>query len=307
MEKKILCIVNPNASKGHGNRYEQKIEESFALYSIEVEFAHTEYRDHAIELTMKGIEQGFDTIVACGGDGTVNEVVNGIMRSGRRAKLGIIPLGRGNDFAWSARIPKRLEKAVELIARGESRFCDIGLLKGGAFPEGRYFANGAGLGFEALINSRASSFRHINGMPSYFLALLENLIVLPKPYELSLDIDGREVNVTSQQLSLSGGRRMGSAFILGPRAELCDGFLDLSYANRRVRHLELLGLIFAFLRGRQLELELMEYTRCRKVTIRSNNIGMAVQADGEEIGDAVECLSVEIIPAAIELFYTTIV
>ena len=307
VENRILCIINPNSSKGRGARYEEKIRSSFARHGLSVEFAHTEYRDHAIKLTREGIERGFDTIVACGGDGTVNEVVNGIMVTDRSTRMGIIPLGRGNDFAWSAGIPADIEKAVELIVSGECRKCDVGFLKGGLFPEGRYFDNGAGLGFEALINSKASSYTHINGMPSYILALFANLIKLPRPYELTLDIDGRSVKVTSQQLSISNGRRMGSSFILGPRASLNDGLLDLSYANRRVHHFELMHLIFAFLHGSQLELELMEHTKCRKVLIKEETGGMEVQADGEEIGHEAPSLSVEIIPSALNLFYTAFV
>jgi len=111
--------MNPNSSKGRGARYEEKILKCFSRHGLSVEFAHTEYRDHAIKLTREGIERGFGTIVACGGDGTVNEVVNGIMVTDRSVRMGIIPLGRGNDFAWSAGIPDDIEKAVELLSKAE--------------------------------------------------------------------------------------------------------------------------------------------------------------------------------------------
>ncbi len=282
----------------------KRITDSFSRYSILVEFYFTEYSGHAMELTMIGIRNGFTVIVACGGDGTVNEVVNGIMRSKKDVAMGVIPLGRGNDFAWGAGIPNDIDRAVSLIAEGNAGRCDVGFLKGGAYPEGRYFDNGAGIGFEALINRKASSFRHVNGMPSYILALLANIVHLPRPYDLSLEVDGKRRDVTCQQLSISNGRRMGSAFILGPEAVLNDGLLDLSYANRKVHHLELLKLVIAFLRGKQLELDLMEHVKCRSVTIVERGSGMEVQADGEEMGHNAKKISVEIISSALSLFYS---
>lgn len=302
MVNKVLCILNPNSSKGKGSGYKTRIEKEFSLFDIETSFDFSLYKGHAIEIAREGVRKGFDTIVCCGGDGAVNEVINGIMQEGKQTKLGIIPIGRGNDLAWSLKISTDIKKAVAIIASGKTRCIDLGYLKGDECPGGRYFANGAGLGFEAIINSKASSFKHISGMPSYFLSLLSSLVTLPCPYSLSLNVDGEERKVTSQQLSLSNGRRMGAGFLLGPYAKLDDGLLDLSYANRAVRHVELLGLVIAFIRGRQLELDLMDYKRVKRVCINTEGEGMMVQADGEEIGQKMKHLSVEVVPSAINIY-----
>ncbi|MCR5731580.1 MAG: diacylglycerol kinase family lipid kinase [Sphaerochaetaceae bacterium] len=302
MKKRVLCVINPNSSKGKGSKYKESIEREFSLFNIETVFSFTAFKGHAIEIAREGALSGYDTIVCCGGDGAVNEVVNGIMLSKRPISLGIIPIGRGNDLAWSLNIPSNIKKAVSLIASGKTKSIDLGYLVGDECPEGRYFANGAGLGFEAIINSRASSYKHVSGMPSYFLGLVSSLIHLPSPYDLTIELETGKRRIKTQQMSFSNGRRMGSAFLLGPNAKMDDGLLDLSYANRCVHHLELLKLVIAFLRGRQLELDLMESERIKRIDICDASGGMLVQADGEEIGREMKRLSVEIVPCAINIF-----
>ena len=150
LRKDILLIINPNASKGRGRKKAKEIQSLFRNMSRECTVAYTRAPGHAESLAKRGALYGYDTIVVAGGDGTVNETVNGIMKSGvSGVRMGIIPIGRGNDFSWMAGIPSKQKKAVELIARGISRKIDVGFCVGTEHPDGMYFVNGAG--FRALL------------------------------------------------------------------------------------------------------------------------------------------------------------
>ena len=229
---KVCVIVNPNSAKGKGAKCIGKIERAFEKAGIRAEILVTGKAGDAEAMSLQACLSGFGTVVAAGGDGCVNEVVNGIMKSGRKVSMGIIPTGRGNDFAWVAGIPREIEKAVTLIACGTARLIDTGYLEGGVFKDGHYFLNGTGFGFEPAINFTAASYRHLNGMVSYIMAFFHCLIHIPAPYELELEVDGKKQNLCSQQISVCNGRRMGSAFILAPNAILDDGLLDIVYATR---------------------------------------------------------------------------
>ena len=209
--RRICVILNPNASKGRGARSRVRIQEAFRSHGADVRILVTERSGQAEMLALQACGEGYDVVVVAGGDGTVNEVVNGIMRSGRDVSMGIIPIGRGNDFAWIAGIPHDIPSAVSLVARGCAKRIDVGYLEGGLYPQGRYFLNGTGFGFEPSINFKAGEYRHLNGMPSYIVAFFHCLIHLPRPYELKITIDGSPFELKSQQVSVCNGRRMGSA------------------------------------------------------------------------------------------------
>ena len=247
--------------------------------------------------------QGYDTVVAAGGDGCVNEVVPGIMEDGAKVRMGVIPIGRGNDFAWVAGIPRKLDEAVELVAQGQALPIDVGYIEGGIFPCGRYFLNGAGFGFEPAINFKAASYTHLNGMPSYIVAFFHCLMHIPQPYHLKMTVDGQSFELSSQQVSVANGRRMGSAFLLTPNAILDDGLLDIVYASRPVNRRQVIPMVLSFFKGTQLETcSFMEQKRGREVIIESLE-GMKVHVDGEFVADDARRCLVRILPGALRLHY----
>ena len=306
LQKDILLIINPNASKGKGRHRAHEIRELLAGYGRACTVAYTREPGHARNLARRGASYGYRVIVAAGGDGTVNEVLNGIMHSGVSGiSMGIIPIGRGNDFAWMAGIPCDIEQAVHLIARRQARKIDVGYLEGGRFPSGRYFLNGTGFGFEPAINFKAGEYRHLNGMPSYIVAFFHCLLHLPASYKVKMTIDGKEFNFESQQISVSNGRRMGSAFILAPHAVLDDGLLDIVFSNRPVVRREVIPMVFSFFRGTQLEkCSFMQEERGREVIIESAEDNMKIHTDGELVSlSAGRCL-VRLLPSSLNLHYT---
>ncbi|MGN0907606.1 MAG: diacylglycerol/lipid kinase family protein [Bullifex sp.] len=299
----ILCIMNGHASKGQAVRKTDRIKEAFARRKQNIDLVMTGQRRQAILLASQGAEAGYDIIVAAGGDGTVNEVANGIMLSGKKVAFGILPIGRGNDFAYSAGIPADLDKAVDLILTTAARPIDVGLLYGGNALEGRYFLNGAGFGFEPEVNFRASSYRNVNGFASYLLAFLHSFCFLPRPYDMTLTVDGSDINLKTQQVSVCNGRRMGAAFIMGPEAVMNDGLLDVVYANRPLKRLKITTVALRFFSGTQLKTSVMTMKRASEhVIIRTMRPEMKIHVDGEEISRDADYCRIELIENGLRLF-----
>ena len=281
---KVFVIINPNASKGRGAGKVQKIKACFEEHGIHADFYLTKCENDGEKASLEACLKGYSTVVAAGGDGAVNEVVNGIMKS-----------GTDTDIA----------QAVQLIARRQARKIDVGYLEGGRFPSGRYFLNGTGFGFEPAINFKAGEYRHLNGMPSYIVAFFHCLVHLPVSYKVKMTIDGRVFNLESQQISVSNGRRMGSAFILAPHAVLDDGLLDIVFSNRPVVRREVIPMVLSFFRGTQLEkCSFMQEERGREVLIESAEENMKIHTDGELVSlSAGRCL-VRLLPSSLNLHYT---
>lgn len=301
----FLLIINPNASKGKGKNKAKKIKDIFSAHGKECTIAYTSGKGHAEKLAKSGVESGFRTIIAAGGDGTVNEVINGIMRAKghERARMGIIPVGRGNDFAWVAGIPKKTKDAVNLIMNGEAKSTDVGFAKGTDREKGRYFLNGMGFGFEPLVNFRAQDYKHLNGMASYVAAFIHILFNPPKGYELSVKIDDEEFSLTTQQFSANNGRRMGSSFLMTPLAEIDDGLLDFMYTKKIFKGFEIIKMAFRFFKGAMVkDKDNFGYGKAKRVEISSVKDLIVSHIDGEEFSRKGKHFEIEILPSAVLLY-----
>ncbi len=299
-----FLIVNPNASKGKKGGRKKDVVECFKKRGYNVVVGYTSEKGHGELLSENAVRNGFKVIIAAGGDGTVNEVVNGIMKAPGRegAKMGIVPLGRGNDFAWIAKIPTDVNKAVDLIVKGETKKTDVGLCKGPEHPEGRFFLNGAGFGFEPMVNFRAMEYKRLNGMPSYIAAFLYILRNPPKGYKIRLSIDGEERDLESQQISIANGQRMGSAFMMTPLASIDDGKFDVMFTNHLVSGWGLIKLVLDFLRGAHVrDKRNFTYVRASKVSIVSSEKDVQAHVDGEIFTKEGTQFSLELLPGAIDL------
>ncbi len=299
----ILIISNPNAAKGLGKKRLPDILNAFSRRGVSCDSVETKGVGDGIRLAREASLKGYSTIVAAGGDGTVNEVANGILKSGKAVEMGIIPAGRGNDFAWIAGIPVDIDKAVDLILSKPAGKVDVGFLKGGNFPEGRYFLNGAGIGFEPAVNFQASSYKHINGLLSYVVGLIHCIIHIPAAYDISFSIDDVSFDIKTQQISICNGRRMGSAFIMGPEALIDDGLLDVVYANKVINRRGLFPLLPSFLNGKILQKRCITGTRAKHVLIVSRKPDMKVHMDGEVVSFNASSIEVEMHPEALILHY----
>ncbi len=306
-KQELYIILNPHAAKGKAKKQEPRIKALFSDAGYQVTLSYTEKGKGAENLAFQATCDKRDIIIAAGGDGTVNEVVNGILKAVHEQglpvpKLGVIPIGRGNDFAWGMGIPENLVSACKVIIQGKLRTIDAGIVYGGKYPEGRYFINGLGVGFEPLVNFLASDFKHVSGTPSYVLALIRILINYPAPYTVTISLDGKEVHVKTQQLSVCNGRRMGSAFLMGPDAIFDDGVFDVVYANAPIPSYKLVPLALSFFKGGQVKKKEFSVERVKKLSMISSDYPMPVHVDGEEISKGCMEITAEILEKILPVF-----
>ncbi|NBK20539.1 MAG: diacylglycerol kinase family lipid kinase [Spirochaetia bacterium] len=306
-DKKLFILLNPHAAKGKGIVRKKEIMGLFSQAGYEATVVMTEKGIGASTLAYQATLQGWPTIIAAGGDGTVNEVVDGVLRAVTEMKipspkLGVLPVGRGNDFAWGMGIPRDLKKASELIIAGKTRTIDAGITYGGHYPQGRYFVNGQGMGFEPLVNFIASDFKHVSGTLSYVLALVKILVAHPEPFHVQLTLDGECQYFEMQQLSICNGRRMGGAFLMGPDALFDDGYFDVVFTNRPVKNSRMLLIALKLFKGTQVKLPVFSVVRAKSVSLVSENNPMPVHVDGEEISKGCMQFSTELLPSVLPVF-----
>lgn len=310
----ILIILNPTAAKGKARKAIPSIQRIFSSFSSPdtFEIVLTDHAWHAAELAEQAAIEGVRIIVAAGGDGTIQEVVNGLMAArhilpaySSLPVLGVIPIGRGNDFAFVAGIPRNLQDACELIVMGGRNSFDIAKVMGGDVPEGRFFTNGVGIGFEPMVNHLASKFKRLSGVPSYMVALIKILRRYPKALPMDLVINGVPRKIMSQQVSICNGKRMGGSFLLGPDADIHDGALNLCYIDGPVSGLKILHLVMLFFQGKQSQDAKVRMELIHDIAIMADSPGIVCHADGEMISLGTDQVSIRLYPGALEMICET--
>lgn len=298
-----LLIVNPISGRGFAGRALPEIERLLKGYGVRYRVACTERSWHAAELAEQGARQGYEVIVAVGGDGTANEVLNGLMRARHagyaQAALGLLAVGTGNDFAAGMGVPAGVQEGCRVLAENYRRRVDVGRLEGGDYPQGRYFGNGVGIGFDAATGFVAAKIRYLRGLLLYLLAALETILIYYKPPTVRLICDDREILQPSLMISIMNGRRMGGGFLFAPQAEVTDGLFDLCIASSASR-LRILQLIPYFLKGTQATQKEVQIGRARKVEVVAVEGTLPIHCDGETVCYAGQSLRAELLAGAIE-------
>jgi len=301
-------IVNPVSGWGLGERSVSQIEELFGHLGLEYDLARTERPWHAAHLALQAAADGYDVVVAVGGDGTANEVLNGLMMaketSGKTCAMGMLSVGRGNDFAFGVGVPKDLEKACQTLAQGHRRLIDVGRVFGGDYPNGRFFGNGVGIGFDAVVGFEAAKMIHIRGLLSYLVAAIKTIYLYYQAPLVQIEYDQKTIQLATLMISVMNGRRMGGGFMMAPRANPGDGLLDVCIATQ-VSRSRIFGLIPHFLRGTQAsqpEIMNLQASRLRVNALQGN---LPVHADGETICTAGQQLTIELLASQIEMISQT--
>lgn len=216
--------VIANELAGHG-RGATVLARARALLPAGAAVAVTMCAGDARVLAAKAAARGENLIVALGGDGTVNEVVNGIAEAGYGAALGIIPGGGGNDFAWGLGIPTETNDAMTVLKTSERRAIDLGLLAvTGEAP--RHYVNTFGLGASGYVAQVAEAHASKRGTYSYAYELMKMMFRL-RPWQFELEAEGAVVSRAAVYAQLANGRREGRVFRVAPDAQMDDGLLDM--------------------------------------------------------------------------------
>lgn len=295
--KQFCVIINPAAGKGAAEKQVPVIEAFFSDHGISYELHLTEYPGHAAEIAES---HACSAAAAAGGDGTCNEVINGLMKRSTRGALGVLPIGSGNDFSFGIGLPKDLHSCLEVIRQGNIQSIDIGLIKGGDYPDGRYFGNGIGIGFDTLVGLEAAKFKRVRGAAGYALGALKTLWIYPEAPTLDVHYDDQHRRLTPAQVSIMNGKRMGGAFLMAPQSSSSDGLLDYCMTLQGKRGRLLKGIIH-YLQGTQHTLHDTFTGAASSYRIRAVKGFMAVHADGELICSAGDELEITCLPSQLDV------
>jgi diacylglycerol kinase (ATP) len=303
--QKIKLIYNPVAN--HGRAWPvipalRSITEAHGHAS----WAGTVYPQHASELARQAANEGCDLVIAIGGDGTVHEVVNGLMQLPveNRPTLGVIPIGTGNDFSFSIGTPTEPADALRRILAGEPHAVDIGKI---TMPDGRieYFSNAVGIGFDAIVVIHSRSVPLLQGFAVYLIAVLRTLIFNHHPFTLKMKTETDKEDSALLMLAICNGQREGGGFNLVPEGKSNDGWLDAVALHRVTRIKLLFRTLVPFLKGTHQGLPHVSMSKFRKLSIQSD-IPLIIHVDGEifaGFGSNVRRLNFEILPAALNASY----
>jgi YegS/Rv2252/BmrU family lipid kinase len=216
--KRYKLIANPTARRGGAWAAISKALELFTRKGVRYDLDLTNGPKEA-GMIAKTACADYDVIVALGGDGTVNEVVQGMVFS--KTPLGVIPCGSGNDFVKSLNIPADVDRAVEIVLAGATKVIDIGRIND------LHFANGVGIGFDAAVTVASQAFRRLKGFPLYLAALVKALGRF-RPVPMTIAMNGSDIRQDVFLLTIGNGTTCGGAFKLTPHARVDDGILDVT-------------------------------------------------------------------------------
>lgn len=301
-----LAIVNPNAGRGKGQKDWNEISSLLKKHELQFAVSFTEKKLHAIDLTKEGIAAGYRNIIAVGGDGTLNEVVNGVFTQSvcptQDVVLSMITVGTGNDWAKMFGISKDYEDAVKIIKEYKVTPHDTGVITcfRGADQEKRYFLNIAGLGFDAAVTTRtnAQKDKGSSGKAVYLLNLLKSLFAY-KNIRTEVVIDGVKTESETFTISVGIGRYSGGGMRQTPGAIPDDGLFDITIISKMGK-LEIIMNLQKLYDGTILEHRKIKGYRGKTVNINSLQ-PIFVEADGESLGHSP--VEINIIPKSIGVVY----
>jgi len=301
-----LAIVNPNAGNGKGLKDWHLIAEYMSKANLSYKVKFTESKGHAVHLTYDAVKDGCRKIITIGGDGTLNEVVNGIFTNdscpSTDISLALIPVGTGNDWGRMFGIPLNYEKAVGIIKDGKQMRHDIGMLTyfDGAEKRKRYFINIAGLGFESVVVKRTNfqKDRGRSGKTIYFYNLLMSLLSY-KNTRAEIIVDGERISAEVFSINVGNGKYCGGGMRQTPDALPDDGLLDVTIING-IGKFEIIMSLKMLYDGTILSHPKVDGYKCRNLKVSSDAILWA-EADGESLGHTPAEFS--IIPLGINIVY----
>ncbi len=300
-EKDWHVIINPNAGHRKGEKDWKYIS---SLLDRHFHYGHifTKERHHAIALTQDCIRKGLRNLIVVGGDGTINEVVNGIFLQkdvpADHITLGAILVGTGNDWGRMFGIPKSYEEAVAVLHRKKTFRQDTGILRfyNNDCQTERYFINMAGLGFDAVVAKRANvqKDRGRSGIILYFLNILTNLWKFHHIHT-HIRVDGQELKDDVFTMSIGIGRYSGGGMIQTPDSIPDDGMFDVTVI-KKMGKLQIIRSLPLLYNGKILKHPRVVSFRGKKIFIQSES-EIQLEADGESLGHSP--VELEIIPQSL--------
>lgn len=303
-----LVIINPNAGNGKGKKDFDRITGLLEREDIPFSARFTERKTEATHHAREAIENGFRKIIVVGGDGTLNEVINGVFSQNacpaNEIVVALIPVGTGNDWGRMFGIPLVYEGAIKAIKENKMMLHDIGFITyfTGNRQLKRYFINIAGLGFEAMVVSRTNKQKDKgrSNTAIYFYNLLASLISYRKETAV-IEIDGRKTSARIFSINVGNGRYCGGGMRQTPDALPDDGLLDITVIKDMGR-IEIIRNLKLLYDGTILSHPKVDGYRSTNLKVSSDAV-LYAEADGESLGHTPAEFG--IIPSAINIIYST--
>ncbi len=285
-----MVVVNPNAGAGKCARNWPAIKDLLDDHGFNYEFRLTRAPGHAIQMVIKAIQEGFRNILAVGGDGTLNEVINGVFRQKTVATTGIlvgmIPAGAGNDWSKMFGFPGKYKEVVKIIQEGKTFIQDAGWVKyhDEHGQQERYFANVAGMGLDSVVTRKTNKLktRRIKSKATYFFNILTSLMG-HRSAATEIIIDGESSRHLVFSMNIGIGKYSGGGMLQVPNAIPDDGLFNLTLIHKMSK-LRILLNLYRLYNGKLLEHPKISTHSGSSIKIIANG-SSGLETDGEMLGD----------------------
>ncbi|MCX6235468.1 MAG: diacylglycerol kinase family lipid kinase [Bacteroidetes bacterium] len=308
MDHEWFVIVNPNAGRRMGEKDWKKISRLLVDHDILFSSVFTEHRNHAIKLAKKYIEKGFKHIIVVGGDGTFNEVVNGVFLQQKYPPLditlGLIPVGTGNDWGRMFNIPSKYEEAIHVIVEGNTFIQDVARVTyyNSDSHRSRYFVNVSGMGYDAIVAEKTNRQKDEGkgGPLSYLLNIFTSLFSY-KHQDYEITVDGKPVKGEVFSMNVGICKYNGGGMIQLPFAVPDDGLLDLTVINN-IGKFKVIRSVRKLYDGSLVNMPQVNTYQGKTITVKSST-PLYLEADGESLGHSPFLF--EIVPLSLKVIIGT--
>jgi len=298
MRNKWFIILNPNSGKFNAEDKIEHLKKLLIKQNLSFDLAVTQYKKHDFELTQAAIKKGYRNFICIGGDGTLHYMVNAVMKQKevptQDIKIGVIPVGTGNDWVKTYNIPKNFKKAVAIIKKGNTVVQDIGKISIENRKEAFYFNNIAGVGFDGLVVKNHHKFKK-TGSLSYLFSTLYSY----KQYQnnsVEISFDHKKMNTKLFILAAGICKYSGGGMQLTNHKDHKNAYFDISLI-KEIGFKTILKSIPKVFKGNISDIKEFNFYRTQKISVKYLAYPPLIQADGELLGEG-NC-SIEVVPEAI--------
>jgi diacylglycerol kinase (ATP) len=299
MLNSFFIVINPSSGNTNFKKSWETITHFLKLKKINFSYSFTEYRKHEVILVDKAIKQGYRNIISVGGDGTLHHVVNGIMKQRyiktSKIKLGVIPLGTGNDWIKTYGIPLSIKKSINIIISNKTIYQDIGYINM-LDNKIEYFNNLAGIGYDGYIVNKLTSLKKIGSIAFLISGLYGLFFYKKKKYEIKIN----NISLNKKCLMILVGlcKYSGGGLRVTKNPNPKDGLLDITLV-KNFSFFELLFNIPKLYNGKIVNHKKVSTFKTKKIIVKNiSNNNSFIEADGEIIG--INNFNISIIPQAIQ-------
>lgn len=288
-----LLIVNPKSASGSTREKWSGIAADLRTHFGPFNVSFTKGPGDGIEVARNASKNGRNLIIACGGDGTINEVANGILRSGEDVEMGVLPSGTGGDFRRTLGMPTEMREAARALRNGVTKTIDVGKVTYTDFDGNsaeRFFLNVTSFGLAASIIERVKGSSSLNWLPldtvrgraSFALSTLQEVVGLgPEIVRIRID-GGEERSLQTVNFCVANARYFGGGMMIAPEAKLDDGFLDVISIGD-IKTAKVILNAYTLYRGTHLDLAEVKDTLAKRIEARPQNERdeIHIEIDGE--------------------------